>query len=40
MVVVGVFVVEFPDVLWPQLLGIGSIDDPGTYLDDEVPAGT
>ena len=40
MVVVGVFVVEFPDVLWPQLLGIGSIDVPGTYLDDEVPAGT
>ena len=37
---IGILVVELPDVLRPQLLGVGGIDDTGPDLDDEVPAGT
>lgn len=37
---VGELVVEFPDILWSQFLGIRRIDDAGADLEDEVPAGT
>ena len=37
---IGILVVELPDVLRPQLLGVGGIDDTGPDLDDEVPART
>ena len=40
MVLIGVFVVEFPDVFRPQFFGVGGIDDTGTYFDDEVPSST
>lgn len=40
MVSIGVFIVKLPDVLRPQLLGIGGVDDAGPDFDDEVPAGT
>lgn len=38
--VIGIFIVELPDVFGPQLLGVGGIDDAGTYFNDEIPAGT
>lgn len=37
---VGELVVELPDILWSQFLGIRCIDDAGADLDDEIPSGT
>lgn len=37
---VGELIVELPDILRSQFLGIRRIDDAGADLDDEIPSGT
>lgn len=39
MMPIGVFVVEFSDVFGVFAFGVGSVDQPGTHFDQEVPAG-
>lgn len=38
--VIGIFIIELPDVFGPQLLGVGGINEAGPDFHDEVPAGT